>query len=192
MKLLRITSQASAFTLVEALIGAAVSSIILAGLMLGAISLVRSSSATENFSDATINQARILDYLCRDVRRALTVVVTSNPTKLTVTVADQYAGAAPGRAFKVPAVSLTSATYGSAPVSVSYFLSGNNFVRQDNGVTSIIATNISDFQPIFDNSDPNGKTVKFTLTFIPKFKPGSGNTSRAGTTVTASVKRRNT
>ena len=192
MKLLRITSQASAFTLVEALVGAAVGSIVLAGLMLGAVSLVRSSRASENFSDATINQSRILDYLCRDVRRALTVAVTSNPTKLTVTVADQYAGAAPGRAFKIPAVSLTNAKYGNAPVSVSYFLSGSNFVRQDNGVTSIIATNISDFEPIFDNSDPNGKTVQFTLTFMPKFKPGSGNTPRAGTKVTASVKRRNT
>ena len=187
----RLFSTKAGFTLVEALVGAAVGSIVLAGLALGAVSLSRSSKAVEYFSDATINQSRILDYLTRDVRRALTVAVTASPTTLTLTMPNQYAGAAPLRTFNLPTVSLTSANYGGTPGTVSYFLSGGNFVRQDNGVTSIIALNVSDFEPVFDNSDPTGKTVKFTLTFMPKFRAGSSTTARTATKVTVIAKRRN-
>ncbi len=191
MTKLRSISTRAGFTLVESVVAAAVGTIILAGLALGAVALSRSSKAVENFSDATISQSRILDYLSRDVRRALTVAVTANPTKLTVTVPDQYATAAPQRTFKVPTVSLTNATYGNAPLTVSYYISEGNFVRQDNGVNSIIALNVSDFEPAFDNSDPSGKTVKFTLTFMPTFKTKSDTTARTGTKMTATAKMRN-
>jgi prepilin-type N-terminal cleavage/methylation domain-containing protein len=178
------------FTLVETLVASMVASIVFAGLAMGTISLSRAFKASEDFSDSTISQARILDYLGRDVRRALTVTVTSNPVKLTLTVPDQYIGTAPLRTFRDPAVTLTSANYGTAPVTISYFLSGKNFVREENGAANVIAENVSDFQPVFDDSDPSGKTVTFSLSFMPKFQRKSSADARSGTVLSASARRR--
>jgi Tfp pilus assembly protein PilW len=179
-----------AFTLVETVVGAAIGSIILAALMLGSVALLRTFKAVEDYSDAAIDQARILDYIARDVRRAISVAVLQNPTRLTLTIPDQYSTTT-ARTFRTPVVGTAGATYGSGTVNVAFFLSGKNFVRQEGGVNSIIATNVSDFAPAFDTSDPNGKTVKTTITFTPVFRMNSINAPRAATSMTNRVFLRN-
>jgi len=179
-----------AFTLVEMMVGAAIGSIILSALMLGTVALLRTFKAVEHYSDGVIDQARILDYIARDVRRAASVAVLTNPTRLTLTVPDQYATATT-RAFRTPTVGSTGVVYGAGTVNVAFYLSGTNFVRQENGVNSTIATNVSDFQPIFDTTDPNGKTVKTTITFAPVFRATATSYARAGTSMTNRVFLRN-
>ena len=181
-----------AFTLVETMVGAAIGSMILAALMLGSVALLRSYKAVEGYSDASISQARILDYIARDVRRATSVAVLQNPTRLALTIPDQYATAtATDRTFRTPTVGTTGVTYGSGTVNVAFFLSGKDFIRQERGVNSTIATNVSDFAPVFDNSDPNGKTVKTTVTFAPTFRLSPTAATRIGTSMTNRVFLRN-
>lgn len=178
------------FTLVETMVGAAIGSMILAALMLGSVALLRSYKAVEGYSDASISQARILDYIARDVRRATSVAVLQNPTRLALTIPDQYATAT-DRTFRTPAVSTTGVIYGSGTVNVAFFLSGKDFIRQEGGVSSTIATNVSDFAPVFDTSDPNGKTVKTTVTFAPTFRLSPTAATRIGTSMTNRVFLRN-
>ena len=185
----------AAYTLVEAMMGMAVSSIVLAALATGGISLLRSYNASEDFSTAQSDQLRVLDYISRDVRRALTVTVTSIPAQLTLTVPDQYAAANPDRTFRTPTMTtqgtVLGATYGTTPVTVSYYVSGSNFVRSENSVLTVIATGVSDFQPVFDPADPAGKTVKTTLTFAPIFRSVLTSNARASTSLTSRAVMRN-
>lgn len=181
-----------AFTLVETIVGAAIGSIILAALMLGSVALLRTFKAVEDYSDAAIDQARILDYIARDVRRATSVSVLLNPTRLSLTIPDQYLNAVKTeRAFREPKVSTGSVVYGSGTLNVVFFLNGKNFVRQESGVNTTIARNVSDFAPVFDTSDPNGKTVKTTITFAPIFRLNPATAPRAATSITNRVFLRN-
>jgi Tfp pilus assembly protein PilW len=184
-----------AFTLIEALIGALISGLLLAALAAGSIALIKSYNASEDYSNAQTDQLRVLDYISRDVRRALTVAVTANPPKLTLTVPDQYAAANPDRTFRAPTMTnqgpVLTATYGTAPVTVSYYVANSNFVRDENGVVNIIAQAVSDFQPVFDDTDPAGKTVKTTLTFVPIFRRTVSNDARIATTLTSRAVMRN-
>ena len=180
-----------AFTLVEALVGAAVSSIVFATLATGSIALFKAYKASEDYSTAQTDQLRILDYISRDVRRALTVTVASAPAKLTLTLPDQYAAADPDRTFRAPTLttqgSFLGATYGTTPVTVSYYVMVGNFVRNENGAVTVIATEVSDFQPVFDAADPAGKTVATRLTFAPIFRRILSSDARTATTLTSRV-----
>lgn len=185
----------AAFTLVETMVGAAVASIVLAVLATGSIALMRSYNASEDYSTAQADQLRVLDYISRDVRRALSVSVTASPTKLTLTVPDQYAAAAPNRKFRAPTMTAQgktlTATYGTTPITVSYYVSGSNFVREESGALTVIATGVSDFQPVFNSTDPAGKTVNTTLTFAPIFRRFLSSDARTATTMTSRAVMRN-
>lgn len=184
-----------AFTLVETLVGAAVASIVLAMLATGSIALMRSYSASEDYSTAQADQLRVLDYISRDVRRALSVSVTSSPTTLTLTVPDQYASAAPSRTFRAPTMTLQgnnlTAAYGATPITVSYYVSGSDFVRQEGGALTVIATEVSDFLPVLDSTDPAGKTVNTTLTFAASFRRFLSADAKTATTMTSRAVIRN-
>lgn len=185
----------AAFTLMEAMIGAAVSSIVLATLATGSIALMRSYNASEDYSTAQADQLRVLDYIARDVRRALTVTVTATPPKLTLTLPDQYAGADPDRTFRSPTLTTQGntlgATYGTTPVTVSYYVAGSTFVRNENGALTVIANAVSDFQPVFDATDPAAKTVNTTLTFAPIFRRFLSSDARTATRLTSRAVMRN-
>ncbi len=173
------------FTLVEVIVATAVYSILFAALASGAVALQRSFSATEKYSKSVSDQLRILDYVNRDVRRASAVTITLNSKRLNLTLPDQYASAAPSRTFRTPAVSMTAVTYGAAPGTIAYQISGENCIREENGVSKVIATGVADFQLTFDNSDPSGKVVATTLTFAPKYRMKETASARSSTTLTS-------
>jgi prepilin-type N-terminal cleavage/methylation domain-containing protein len=175
------TRRAGGFTLVELLIAVSIYSVIFGALAAGAVALMRAYNATEKYSKATGDQVRILDYIARDLRLASSVTVSQNSSKLTLTLPDQYAQVAPSRVLRVPAVSMTAVTYGSTPVTVAYYISGPNCVREENGVAMAIATDVPDFQLTFDNSDPSGKVVATTVSFSPKYQMKESATARAAT-----------
>lgn len=179
------SKKARGFTLIEVMVAAAVYSMLFAALAGGAVALQRAFGATGQYSKSLSDQLRILDYVARDVRLASSVAITQNSMKLTLTRPDQYANAAPSRTFRTPAVSMTAVTYGSTPVSISYYISGSNCIREENGSIKVIATDVADFQLTFDNSDPSGKVVATTITFSPKYQRSETATARSGTTLTS-------
>ena len=191
----RPTGGRAAFTLVEAMVGMVVTSLVLATLAAGTIALFRSYSASEDYSTAQTDQLRVLDYISRDVRRALTVTTTANPPRLTLTVPDQYSAPAPDRTFRAPTMTIQDgvlgATYGTTPVTVAYYVDGANFVRSENGAVTVIATGVADFQPLFDSTDPAEKTVNTTLTFAPTFRRVASSDARTASTMRSRAVMRN-
>lgn len=174
-----------AFTLVETIIGAAIGAAIVAAAVLGSVTLLRTRKAVEAYSDGAIDQARVLDYIARDVRRATSATVAQSPPQLTLTIPDQYANATKAdRTFRKPSVGGATVTYGSGTVKLVYYLSGKNFVRQENGVNSIIASNVTGFVPVIDPADPNAKTVRTTITFAASFRWSAAAVSSAPTSFT--------
>lgn len=182
MRALAHSHRARGLTLIELMVATAVYSILFAALAGGVVALQRSFNATEDYSKSVSDQLRILDYVARDVRRASAVSITQSSKRLDLTLPDQYANAAPSRAFRTPAVSMTAVTYGTTPGTVAYYISDSNCIREEGGVARVIATDIADFQLTFDNSDP--LVVSATLTFSPQYQMQETAPARTSATLT--------
>jgi Tfp pilus assembly protein PilW len=136
------------------MIGLAVSSIVVGGLMIGSISLQRSFSASERLARAQADLLRVGDYIARDIRNATNIATTPGSSAvLTITTADYYdrRGTPDNLADDVansPTLGRTGATYGPNPITVRYVKSGSRILREvrriDAGATSTISTWVAD------------------------------------------------
>ena len=73
------------FTLAEAMVAMAGTVIIIAALMLGAVGVQRSMRSSEIYAGNQSDQRRLLDYLARDIRRAVGVGQTTTIAGMEVT-----------------------------------------------------------------------------------------------------------
>jgi hypothetical protein len=71
------------FTLGETMVATAVATLLLAGLFATATALNRANAASDDYFSTHMQQIRIIDYLCRDVKRSYSV--TTSPDLMTVT-----------------------------------------------------------------------------------------------------------
>lgn len=179
------------YTLVEMMISLVVMSLIMLAMVSGAIALQRSFSAVDGYSTALGDQARVLDFICRDIRNSLStqspqVQISTGPTTVQVTTAQYYDSS--GNVI-TPTVSGTSATYGSTSNVITYTLNGTTLTRTVGSATpTVISNNIASFTAVLDTTDAKNRTVKISLTFNSKFQAG-WNT--AGTALSATVTLRN-
>ena len=124
------------FTLPEVLIGAAVASIVLGGMMTGSVVLQRSFSASDRLARSHADLIRVADYMSRDIRNATSIDATpSASVLLTVTLADYYdRRGTPGNLTddipNNPTLGRTLATYGGNPVTIRYLRSGTRVGRE--------------------------------------------------------------
>ena len=70
------SARASAFTLLELMVAMTMTAIVLVATLTGVVALQKSYAATEEYATGLADQARLLDYLAQDFRRA--VVVPAN------------------------------------------------------------------------------------------------------------------
>lgn len=158
--------------LAEMMIGAAVATIVLGGLMTGSIALQRSFSASDRLARAESDILRVADYMARDIRNATSVNTTATSSVLlTVTTGDYYdrRGTPSNTADDVansPVLGRDGATYGTSAVTIRYLMSGTSILREvsrvDAGVTSVTSTWIADnVDTLTVAADANG-TVTFT------------------------------
>lgn len=75
----------SGFTLAEAMVAMAGTVIIVAALMLGAVGVQRSMRSSEIYATNQSDQRRLLDYLARDIRRAVGIASTTTVSGMEVT-----------------------------------------------------------------------------------------------------------
>ena len=153
----------SGFTLPEVLIGAAVASIVLGGMMAGSVMLQRSFSASDRLARSHADLTRVADYMSRDIRNATSIDTTPSPSVLlTVTLADYYdrRGTPNNLTDDIPnnpTLGRTMATYGGNPVTIRYLRSGTRVGREvsrtDAGTTTStawIADNVDNFTLTLD------------------------------------------
>jgi len=180
-------------TLAEVLISSTVTLMITAGLMVGSISLQKSFHASEHHARSQAEQARILDQISLDLRRALTVSVagTGQARRISLTVPDFYD--ATGKPRDPVMTSEGQIVYGDAahPASIAYYKDGGTIYREFNGVAAALATNVQDFA--LDYTDTGKQVVGVSVSFVPKYQlnPAHQLALRAGTATYATTLLRN-
>jgi type II secretory pathway pseudopilin PulG len=194
--------------LAEMLIAAAVTSVLAAAMLTGIATLQRSFRAAQHHAKSQIEQTRLLSYITRDLRRALTVNVDAfeGGERLTLTIPDYYDNENKPRDPRIkndvieyadPAVATPD------PITIRFYKSGSTVfrsvkrIRRDGGVplenevATALATDVQDFLPDF--TDDGKQSVGVSISFIPKFQLNPSNISalRAGTAVYAATLLRN-
>lgn len=178
-------------TLAEVTVVGAVMSLLMGSLMVGVITLQRSFAAAQEHAKSQIEQARFIDYVGRDLRRAFAVKLDTyqGGSRINMTIPDYYDSST--GAPRTPQIRSGYAEYGSSTQVIRYYKSGSTLVRRVNGVESIIANDVADFQLTFP-PQTNQQVVNISVTFVPKFRLSSSQDAlRAGTTASASILLRN-
>jgi prepilin-type N-terminal cleavage/methylation domain-containing protein len=203
---LQLTSRGMA--LPEMLIAAAVTSVIAAAMLTGIASLQQSFRASQHHAKSQIEQSRLLSYVCRDLRRAITVNVDAfeGGERLTLTIPDYYDR---NNKPRDPRIKNDAVSYGDPavatpdPITIRFYKSGSTVfrsvksIRRDGGVAAetevatALATNVQDFDPDF--TDDGQQSIGVSISFIPKFQtnPTTVGALRAGTAVFATTLLRN-
>ena len=187
------------FTLAEMMVSIGCGALVLAAVLVAAVSLQRSFAAVELYSNTEADQLRVLDYVAMDCRRATTATVTtvSNVPVLTLTVPNFY-DPCNGNVPVTPVLSGGAVTYKggngidcasvtSTSVTIKYTQSGSNFTREvisqnSDGTTSDVTTAIATNVSTFSASDTDlTNWVTCSIMFFPTFQRNAGSgTWRSG------------
>ena len=179
-------------SMVELVVSTAVTSILAAGMLVGIVTVQRSAKAAQHHAKSQVEQARLLDYVCRDLRRALTVAVDTHngAQRIKITIPDFYETDGTPRD---PVIAGGSVFYGDKanPVRVAYYKSGSVIYRSVNDVPYELATDVEDFVPSF--TDDGKQVVGVSVSFVPRFQLNQRDVSalRIGTAAYAKTLLRN-
>lgn len=201
------------YTLMETIVASAVVAAILISIVTGGASLQKIYAGSDGSLKATADQSRILDYIVRDVRQALTVTVSNAGQTLTLTVPN-YVDQATGQA-RIPRVLPGPPTssglptgvvdYGdpAAPLTVTYFpanaptppsatyvyaSNGSFLIRQQGNTQTVISLDCTSLQISLTDQ---GSSVLTSISFSPRFNFRDLTNARIGTTVFATSTLRN-
>jgi Tfp pilus assembly protein PilW len=205
MKLLRNNAQVG-LTLVELMVTAACTSLMLTAVISAGVALQRSFAAVEGYSLAEGDQLRVQDYIAMDCRRAVSAT-RDNGSWTYASNSWSWVSDPSGAATLILAVpnyydvngdpvdpsynANGAIQYGGATTTISYYKSGSNFMRQigpDSTQAKPIATNVASFT--VTDQDLTSR-VTCSITFSPRFVylPGPGPIN--GTTVYSNTFLRN-
>ncbi|HEX8373092.1 MAG TPA: hypothetical protein VF585_09950 [Chthoniobacterales bacterium] len=196
MHLHRFRSSAG-FTMTELMMGLAVSTMMLSGLITSSVALQRSYKATEYYAAASADQVRALDYIARDARCALSVTYSSEVLTLKVPAFYSAYDDEGNPASDATPVDLSftnsDVTYGAATEEheITYSVNNGALIRKVKFGTqeahSVIASEVDNFDFNFEAS---ASTVTAQLSFSPRFK-GMATSTDLKTTRSATIYMRN-
>ena len=197
-----------AVALTEILVASALTSVLAAAMLTGVTTLQRSFRAAQHHARSQTEQTRLLGYISRDLRRALTVAVDSfeGCERLSLTIPDYYDNDHKPRdpRIKNDAIEYGDPAVGAGePIRVSFYKSGSTIFRSvkrvkreagiatDQVTVTALATDVQDFVPDF--TDDGRQAVGVSISFIPKFQflPIETAALRAGTAIYATTLLRN-
>jgi hypothetical protein len=180
-----------AFMLPDLLLSAAITAVIAAGMLTAVVAIQKSTAASHHHVRSQIQQARLIDYIARDLRRALTVNVASTQggETLDLTIPDYYDSSGSPRD---PAIANGGITYGDATgMPISYFKRNGQVFRRAYGKEEALATDVEQFH--FDFTDEGKQTIGVSISFVPRYQFSSANAEalRESTTTYATTLLRN-
>jgi prepilin-type N-terminal cleavage/methylation domain-containing protein len=187
----------SGFTLAEILTAMAIAVVIFAAIITASLAMQKSFNAVDNYFATHIQQIRIIDYLNRDVKRALIVTTSANQQTVTLTIpkyiiqsGDAEAVSNPSLvgAMRNPTISTTTSgvqvNYGTTTSTVVYSINGAAILRTEDGVVTTIASSTDQLIPTTTDVDlANTEKATMAVTFQPIFTSGNVADERTGTTV---------
>ena len=190
-------SHQSGFTLAEMMMAMAIAVVIFAAIITASIAMQKTFNAVDNYFATHIQQVRIIDYLNRDVKRALICTTSANQQTVTLTIpkyiiqsGDAEAVSNPSLvgAMRNPTISTTTSgvqvNYGTTTSTVVYSINGAAILRTEDGVVTTIASSTDQLIPTTTDVDlANTEKATMAVTFQPIFTSGNVADERTGTTV---------
>ena len=192
---LRHHSHQSGFTLAEIMMAMAIAVVIFAAIITASIAMQKSFNAVDHFFATHIQQVRIIDYLNRDVKRALIVITSANQQTVTLTIpkyiiqsGDAEAVSNPSLvgAMRSPTLSTTTSlvNYGTTTSTVVYSINGASILRTEDGVVTTVASSTDSLVPKDSDTElANTEYTTMSVTVLPIFTSGNVADERTGTTV---------
>jgi prepilin-type N-terminal cleavage/methylation domain-containing protein len=189
-------SHQSGFTLAEILTAMAIAVVIFAAILTASLAMQKTFNAVDNYFATHIQQIRIIDYLNRDVKRALIVTTSADQQTVTLTIpkyiiqsGDAEAVSNPSLvgAMRTPTISPTSSyqvNYGTTTSTVVYSINGASILRTEDGVVTTVASSTDSLVPKDSDTElTNTEYTTMSVTFQPIFTSGNVADERTGTTV---------
>ena len=188
-------SHQSGFTLAEILTAMAIAVVIFAAIITASLAMQKSFNAVDHFFATHIQQVRIIDYLNRDVKRALIATTSVDHQTVTLTIpkyiiqsGDTEAVSNPSLvgAMRSPTMSTTTGqvNYGTTTSTVVYSINGASILRTEDGAVTTIASSTDQLVPSStDTQLTNTEYSTMAVTFHPIFTSGNVADERTGTTV---------
>jgi prepilin-type N-terminal cleavage/methylation domain-containing protein len=188
-------SHQSGFTLAEMMIAMAIAVVIFAAIITASIAMQKTFNAVDNYFATHIQQVRIIDYLNRDVKRALIFTVSADQQTVTLTIpkyiiqsGDAEAVGNPSLvgAMRSPTLSTTTSlvNYGTTTSTVVYSINGASILRTEDGTVTTVASSTDQLVPsTTDTTLTNTEYSTMAVTFRPIFTSGNVADERTGTTV---------
>jgi type II secretory pathway component PulJ len=194
--------------LTEMLIASAVTAVLAAGLLTGISTLQRSFKASQHHAKSQVEQGRLISYVSRDLRRAISVKIDQfgGAQRLVLTIPDFYDDANHPRDPRIRNDEIEYADPALAEpefVTVAFYKQGSTIYRSVKRVSRAsgapleeetviaLATEVDDFQPNF--TDDGKQSIGVSISFIPRFRLNPDNISnlREGSAVYATTLLRN-
>jgi len=194
MKLTHDSNQ-SGFTLAEIMMAMAIAVVIFAAIITASLAMQKSFNAVDHYFATHVQQVRIIDYLNRDVKRALIVTTSANQQTVTLTIpkyiiqsGDAEAVSNPSLvgAMRSPTLSTTTSlvNYGTTTSTVVYSINGASILRTEDGVVTTVASSTDSLVPKDSDTElTNTEYTTMSVTFLPIFTSGNVADERTGTTV---------
>ena len=188
-------SHQSGFTLAEIMMAMAIAVVIFAAIITASIAMQKSFNAVDHYFATHVQQVRIIDYLNRDVKRALIVITSANQQTVTLTIpkyiiqsGDAEAVSNPSLvgAMRSPTLSTTTSlvNYGTTTSTVVYSINGASILRTEDGVVTTVASSTDSLVPKDSDTElTNTEYTTMSVTFLPIFTSGNVADERTGTTV---------
>jgi Tfp pilus assembly protein PilW len=190
MKALHDYRRSAGYTMAEMLVASAVCAVLTAGMFTTISALRKSTAASEHHAQSQVQQARLIDYMSRDLRRAVKVAVeaTDSGERLNLTIPDYYDSTGGPRE---PIIEGTGVRYGTGEVAISYFKAGQSVYRSVNGAGTELASGLEKFE--IDYTDDGEQAVTVGVSFIPRYQydEATAEQARAGTATFATTLLRN-
>ena len=188
-------SHQSGFTLAEILTAMAIAVVIFAAIITASLAMQKTFNAVDNYFATHIQQIRIIDYLNRDVKRALICTTSADQQTVTLTIpkyiiqsGDAEAVSNPSLvgAMRSPTLSTTTSqvNYGTTTSTVVYSINGASILRTEDGVVTTVASSTDSLVPKDSDTElTNTEYTTMSVTFQPIFTSGNVADERTGTTV---------
>jgi len=179
--------------------------VVLAAIMASSIALQKTLNAIDNYFATQMQQIRIIDYLNRDVKRALAVTTSVDLQSVTITLPSYLIQAGDPEAIanpslvgtaRTPTISNTSSgpqvNYGASTSTIIYSISGMSILRTENGSVTMVASSTDQLVPqTTDVELANTEYARTSVTFQPIFTSGNLAAERNGTTLFSTAYLRN-
>jgi hypothetical protein len=153
----------------DLMMSTALTALLAAGMLTAVVTLGKSATASYHHARSQAQQARLIDHIARDLRRALTVSVDTfqGGERLNLTIPDYYDSAGTPRD---PTIANGGITYTSSGtnVPITYYMSGDKVYRTVRGQPVTLATDVQQF--LFDFTDSGKQSVSVSISFVPRYQ----------------------